>query len=237
LLFADVAPAATVGDVAELGDIDVDQRSGMIVFVAAQWFAGDPVDPGEAVDPAAHQDRVHGRGGQAEPAADLDWAQPLAPPQPHDLAHRRGRGAVRAVVRAAAAVGHPGHALGAVAVGPFAGGFGGDHEHLRCFGAGPALFDDQAGQPQPGSWGQGGVRVGHEGLRSVMWFLDSSTSQPEAFACQHDRPSRRQPGTTSLDITASGSPQIRRGQAFWASLTKSGARLLRARIGPPSEPP
>uniref|UniRef100_UPI003979DFA8 type II secretion system F family protein n=1 Tax=Amycolatopsis sp. cmx-4-61 TaxID=2790937 RepID=UPI003979DFA8 len=27
------------------------------------------------------------------------------------------------------------------------------------------------------------------GLRRVMWFLDSSTSQPEAFTCQHDRPS------------------------------------------------
>jgi hypothetical protein len=72
---ADEAVTAAIGDVAELGDIDVDQRAGIGVFVAAQGFAGDPVDVGESVDPAAHQDRVHGRGGQAEAAGDLNRAE------------------------------------------------------------------------------------------------------------------------------------------------------------------
>ncbi len=36
LLFADVAPTAAVGDVAELGDIDVDKRARMVVFEAAE---------------------------------------------------------------------------------------------------------------------------------------------------------------------------------------------------------
>ncbi|OLM08679.1 hypothetical protein Ae505Ps2_6066 [Pseudonocardia sp. Ae505_Ps2] len=57
----------------------MDQRAGMGVLVAAQRFAGDPVDVGEPVDPAAHQDRVHGRGGHTEPPGDLDRAQPVPP--------------------------------------------------------------------------------------------------------------------------------------------------------------
>jgi hypothetical protein len=118
----------------------------MVVFVAAQWFTGDPVDPGEPVDPAADQHRVHRGCGQVELAADLDRAQPLAPPQPHDRPDQRLGGAGRAAVRAAAAIRHPSHAFAAVAPGPLRGGLGGDHEHLRRCGAGPALFDDQAGQ-------------------------------------------------------------------------------------------
>jgi hypothetical protein len=38
--------STTVGNVAELGDIDVDRGAGMVVFVAAQGFAGDAVDAG-----------------------------------------------------------------------------------------------------------------------------------------------------------------------------------------------
>jgi hypothetical protein len=37
----------------------------------------------------------------------------------------------------------------------------------------------------------------------VKRFLDSSTSQPEAFTYLNDRPTSTQPGTTSPDITAS----------------------------------
>ena len=44
LVPADVAPPAAVGDVAEFGHIDVDQRAGMVMLVAADGFAGDPVD-------------------------------------------------------------------------------------------------------------------------------------------------------------------------------------------------
>ena len=75
VLAADEPVAAAVGDVAELGDVDVDQRAGVVVLVAAQRFAGDAVEMGQPVDPAPHQHRVHGRGGQAEPAGDLDRAE------------------------------------------------------------------------------------------------------------------------------------------------------------------
>ena len=58
----DVAPPAAIRDVAELGDVDVDQRTRVGVLVAAQWFTGDPVDSTQTVDPAADQHGVHGRG-------------------------------------------------------------------------------------------------------------------------------------------------------------------------------
>jgi hypothetical protein len=62
LMASHVAPAAPVGDVPELLDIDVDQGPGVVVLVAADHLAGAPVDVGEPVDPATDQDRVHGRG-------------------------------------------------------------------------------------------------------------------------------------------------------------------------------
>jgi hypothetical protein len=49
---------AAVGDVAELGDVDVDQRTRMRMFLTANEFAGDAVDVAEPVDPAAHEDRM-----------------------------------------------------------------------------------------------------------------------------------------------------------------------------------
>jgi hypothetical protein len=47
----DEAPATTVGDVAQLLHIHVEQVPGGRVFVAADRLAGDPVEVGEAVDP------------------------------------------------------------------------------------------------------------------------------------------------------------------------------------------
>ena len=82
--------AAAVGDVGELGDIDVDQRAGVSVFVAAQRFAGDPVDAEEPVDLSPDQHRVHRRGRHADEPADLHRSQPATPPQSHDLAHQLG---------------------------------------------------------------------------------------------------------------------------------------------------
>jgi hypothetical protein len=43
----DVAPAAAVGDVAQLLDVDVQQRTGVVVFVAADRLAGAPVEVGQ----------------------------------------------------------------------------------------------------------------------------------------------------------------------------------------------
>ena len=64
---------------------------------------------------------------------------------------------------------------------------------------GPAVLDDQPRQPQTGA----GVRAALAWDTKASWlvkrFLDSSTSQPEAFTCQQTH--RRCHGTTSLDIT------------------------------------
>jgi hypothetical protein len=38
--------AATIGDIAELGHVNVDQRAGMIMLVTPQWLASDAVDMG-----------------------------------------------------------------------------------------------------------------------------------------------------------------------------------------------
>ncbi|GAB3248132.1 hypothetical protein GCM10027448_11320 [Nocardioides dilutus] len=92
LLFAGEAPAAAIGDVAELLDVDVDHRAGVRVLVAADRFTGDPVDVAEPVDPAADQDRVDRRWRQPDLVGDLHRTESLLPPQVHDLAdHRLGR--------------------------------------------------------------------------------------------------------------------------------------------------
>src|SRR3954454_6417620 len=49
LLDADEAPAAAIRDVAELGDIDVDQLAGPGPFIPAGWLAAHAVDVREAV--------------------------------------------------------------------------------------------------------------------------------------------------------------------------------------------
>lgn len=72
--FADNTPAAA-GDVAELGDVDVEQRAGMVVLVASHGFPGHSVDEGEPIDPAAGQYRVHGRDRHTKPPGDLDGAE------------------------------------------------------------------------------------------------------------------------------------------------------------------
>jgi hypothetical protein len=46
---ADVTPPATVADVAQFLDIDMDQRAWLIVLVAADRLAADPVQMGQPV--------------------------------------------------------------------------------------------------------------------------------------------------------------------------------------------
>jgi hypothetical protein len=72
----------------------------MVVLVAADRFAGDPVDVGQAVDPAANQHRMDRGRLHSQATADLDWAQTVPPPQPHDLAHDLRISLVRDAVRA-----------------------------------------------------------------------------------------------------------------------------------------
>jgi hypothetical protein len=71
----------------------------MVVFVAADGFAGAALEVGKAVESVPAQRGVHGRGGQAELVGDRDWAQTSFPAQVHDLADGRGRGQRRLPVR------------------------------------------------------------------------------------------------------------------------------------------
>jgi hypothetical protein len=56
---------AAVGDVAELGDVDVDQRAGVRVLVTPDRFTRHTIDVAEPVQSTPHQHRVHGRGWHA----------------------------------------------------------------------------------------------------------------------------------------------------------------------------
>ena len=74
LLAADVAPASTVGDVAELLHVDVEHRAGVVVLVAADGLPGGAVDVGEPVQPGVDQDPVDRGRCDPEPAGELDRA-------------------------------------------------------------------------------------------------------------------------------------------------------------------
>ena len=74
LLSADVAPAAAVGDVAELLHVDVQHRPGVVVLVAADGLPGGAVDVGEPVQPGVDQDPVDRGRCDPEPAGELDRA-------------------------------------------------------------------------------------------------------------------------------------------------------------------
>src|SRR5690625_3731561 len=52
LLATDEPVPATIGDIAELGDVDVDHRPRIGMLVTPQRLPGDAVDVGEPVDPA-----------------------------------------------------------------------------------------------------------------------------------------------------------------------------------------
>lgn len=53
---------ATCGYVAQLLDIDVDQRSRVIMFVPADWLTGTNVDVRQTIQSASDQHSVHSRG-------------------------------------------------------------------------------------------------------------------------------------------------------------------------------
>lgn len=98
LLPADVTPPATVGDLPELLDVDVDHVAGPFVFVATDRFPCRPVEMDQAVDPAPDQDRVDRRGRHPQTVTNLDRAESLFPPQMHDLANHRRRRPARLMI-------------------------------------------------------------------------------------------------------------------------------------------
>ena len=153
------------------------------MLVAADRLAGDPVDVAEPVDPAADQHRMDGRGRQPEPATDLDRAEPLAPPQPHDLAHH---------VRSGSRCGHERGRLerSCHAAAPSARNRA---AHLRAVGIETMNIFAAADGVQPSSTISRASRRRAFGVSAALawdtkasWcvkrLLDSSTSQPEAFA-------------------------------------------------------
>ena len=112
----DVAPSATVGDVADLLDVDVDKRSGVGVLVAAHDLTGGPVGVRQAVEVGGSQDAVDGRGRDPGAGSELDGALTQAHAQRDDPFDHCLGCAVRARAWAAGAVGHG--LAGPVPVGP-----------------------------------------------------------------------------------------------------------------------
>jgi hypothetical protein len=71
-LASQIAPAAAVGHVAQLLDVDMQHVAGRGVFVAADRLSGAAVEVGQAVETGPAQDGVHGRRRQTEMGGQRD---------------------------------------------------------------------------------------------------------------------------------------------------------------------
>ncbi len=98
--------SAAIGDAAEFLDVDVDQFAGPGAFVAADGFAGGPVDGCECGQAVPGEDAVGGGGSDAASGSQPDGADVVLAPELDDLPFHRGRGLPWAVARAAGAVVH-----------------------------------------------------------------------------------------------------------------------------------
>ena len=76
------------------------------MLVAAGDFPGALVYMVQTVQPAADQNRMHGRRWHGQLRSDRRRPQPLLPAQVHNPAHQLLRGPVRHPVWAAGSVGH-----------------------------------------------------------------------------------------------------------------------------------
>jgi len=123
--------ATAVGDVAELLDVDVDQFTGAVAFIAADGSGGGAVQVGELGDAVTGQDPVD--GGRVQPEQVRDPGRP--PTAQHtdldDASFGTRRCLSRAVVGAAGVVAHTCFTVVAVAVGPPFRGRGRDLEAFR----------------------------------------------------------------------------------------------------------
>jgi hypothetical protein len=118
LLSAEVAPAAAVGDVAELLDVDVDEFAWSLALVAAGWLTGDPVDVAESVQATPGQHCMDSRGRHVEFRSDRNRPKSLLPPQVHDPTHHRLWGLGVLGVSCRDPVSHSGRSFVAVTLGP-----------------------------------------------------------------------------------------------------------------------
>ena len=165
LLTSDVAPAAAVGDVAELLDVHVQQRPWLVVLVAADLLAGALVDVPQLVEPAPHQHRMHGRGRHVElrarsrsgsAAASTAGARSCARPARGSWPASCAAGSGRSII--------PASPDGGVPAGPPLRGRPRDVEVAGGRGHGPAVVHDQPGEPEPSTRRQSSVSVNHEDL-------------------------------------------------------------------------
>lgn len=74
LLTADEPPATAVRNVAQLLDVDVDERVGVGMLVTTCWFPRRPVDVGELVQSCAGEDATDCGGCDPGPGRELDRA-------------------------------------------------------------------------------------------------------------------------------------------------------------------
>jgi hypothetical protein len=140
------APAAAVGDSAELFDVYVHQIAGVLAFVAAHRFTGGPVQVRQPRHAFADQHPVHGRGVHPEPAGDHRRAELSLRAQVLDPSHQRPPCCSGLAVWSAGSVDHPGWPVTPVPVGPPLRGGHRDLEPFRGAAQRPAVVDDTAGQ-------------------------------------------------------------------------------------------
>lgn len=195
---ADVSPAAAVGDVTELFDVDVDHRTGVFVFVTAGGFAGADIDVAEPIDVATGENGVNSRRGHPEPGADPDRPQPLLPSQMHNLANQLPRGLARTAMRPRGTILHTRFAHFDVPASPPLRGAPRHPEIGRGRSDRPAVIDDLPGESKALARCQSNVSVGHEDLPGHrVRELDSSTLDREVLTRPLRHTSTNVPGQHS----------------------------------------
>lgn len=122
--------AAAVGDPAEFLDADVDQLARAGAFVAADGFAGGPVECGQGWQAVPGEDAVGCGGCNVGTGGQPQWADPVFAPQPQRVFLHGGRRSPGLVAGPAGAVTHSGDAQK-----PVAGG--GGVADLETFGGPP----------------------------------------------------------------------------------------------------
>ena len=88
----------------------------------------------------------------------------------HDLAHHRGRRAVRLVMRPRGPIDHPGRPFAAITLGPLLRRAPRHLEALRSPRDRPALLHDQKSQPQSSAWRQRSIGMSSVGHEDLLWL-------------------------------------------------------------------
>src|SRR5699024_7641523 len=199
------APAAAVGDLAQLLHIHVDQLPGPGPLVAhggglggADLLTGHRVQLVQVGHAGAAQHPGDGARGQTELGADPVRPAAVGASAVHDPLGHLGRCAPGAVVGAAGAVVQAVLALLVVALEPVVGALARDAHRLGGVGHRPPLLAYPTHQQQASLERQPGITVGHEDLRDLVVTLRQATPHPEVLLTStnhrecHQRPGRVQ---------------------------------------------